>query len=164
MNAASDSTASMASQVDADETQDGASGHFPVFEAFDELGLTGRDVAELASVTPPTVSKWRKAKVKIPGEKLAFVTLVLAHLLDEVEQRNADTGVTKGAVMNARAALLYQDVLNKDLHPAQVRDGAQLFRTWWASGQAAKLQDKRFRPRDGAQILETLKRTRQFGG
>ena len=163
MNAAPDSTASMASQVDAEETLEGASGHFPVFEAFDELGLTGRDVAELASVTPPTVSKWRKAKVQIPGEKLAFLTLVLAHLLDEVEQRGDDVGVAKGAVMNARAALLYQDVLNKDLHPAQVRDGAQLFRTWWASGQAAKLQEKRFRPRDGAEILETLKRVRATG-
>lgn len=163
MSAAPDSAANMASHTDVDESLDGATGHFPVFEAFEELGLTGRDVAELADVTPPTVSKWRKAKVKIPGDKLAFLTLVLAHLLDEVEQRTEDTGVAKGAVMNARAALLYQDVLNKDLHPAQVRDGAQMFRSWWASGQAAKLQDKRFCPRDGAEVLETLKRVRNRG-
>ncbi|MBL4692566.1 MAG: hypothetical protein JKY92_04475 [Magnetovibrio sp.] len=28
-------------------------GHFPVFEAFNELGLTGRDIAEISVVTPP---------------------------------------------------------------------------------------------------------------
>ncbi len=163
MQAAPDSAASLASQDESEDAEGGLSGHFPAFEAFDELGLTGRDVAELADVTPPTVSKWRKAKVKIPGDKLACLTLVLAHLLDEVEQQTGDAGVAKGAVMNARAALLYQDVLNKDLHPANVRDGAQKFRSWWASGQAAKLQEKRFRPRDGAEILETLKRVRTNG-
>ncbi|MCW8915673.1 MAG: helix-turn-helix domain-containing protein [Magnetovibrio sp.] len=167
MTAAVDSAATMASQAECEADEDGPkshdggiSGHFPVFAAFDDLGLTGRDVAELASVTPPTVSKWRKAKVQIPGEKIAFLALVLAHLLDEAEANVDALDMDKGVLMSARAALLYQDVLNRDLHPADVREGAQRFRTWWTSGAATKLQQKRFQPRDSAELLETLKRAK----
>lgn len=135
-----------------------ASSHHPVFDAFDALGVTGRDVAELADVTPPTVSKWRSGKARIPGERLAFLTLALAHLIDEV-QAVADleaqcAGPTTaswhtrwaGRVDLARAYLAYQDVLNRDIDAGEVRGGAQTFRAWWTSGAAERLQRKRFRP------------------
>ncbi len=129
--------------TEAGEVRSGTSSHLPVFAAFVELGLTGRDVAEFADVTPPTVSKWRTGKVSIPGERLAFLSLVLAHLLDEAPQHGhgADWSDRLGA---AKAYLALQDVLNRELAVGDVRDGAQLFRTWWMSGAAARLQEKRF--------------------
>jgi len=175
MAAAVDSAPSVASQAECEEDgeRSATSGHLPVFDAFEDLGLTGRDVAELSHVTPPTVSKWRKAKVRIPGDKLAFLTLVLAHLLDEVEHMNAvnaklgiqaneENGAasTLGAIESARAQLTYQDVLNRDLPATEVRTGAQKFRIWWASGAAQKLQDKHFKPSASADVLEILKKMR----
>jgi len=133
-------------------------GHLPVFEAFNELGLTGRDISEVAVVTAPTISKWRSGKVRIPDDRLVFLTLVLAHLLDDVQaisdlesEWNSDAGAGDwGAAQDARVKaargyLALQDVLNRDLPVGDVRDGAKRFRTWWASGAAARLQEKRFR-------------------
>jgi len=159
MAAAADSAATVASQAecDVDGKGYGTSGHFPVFDAFDGLGLTGRDVAELVGVSPPTVSKWRKAKVRIPGDKLAFLTLVLAHIIDEVSmvmEANAD----QGPIEAARAALAYQDVLNQDLAASDVYAGAQRFRNWWTSGKAQHLHIKRFSPLDSADVLKVLKK------
>ncbi|MBL4615427.1 MAG: helix-turn-helix transcriptional regulator [Magnetovibrio sp.] len=164
MTAALDSTATVASpaECEAGNRRSEASGHMPVFDAFDDLGLTGRDVAELANVTPPTVSKWRKAKVRIPGEQLAFLTLVLAHLVDEAEDVNKTSiHLDTGHLDAARAQLAYQDVLNHDLPPGEVRIGAQRFRTWWASGEAQKLQDKRFQAMPDTDILDILKKMRK---
>lgn len=137
----------------------GASSHLPVFAALNELGLTGRDVAEFAGVTPPTVSKWRSGKVRIPGERLAFVTLVLAHLLDDAQAMGELGGGQSGPdgpdgedwrtrLDAAKAYLVYQDVLNRELAVSDVREGAQLFRAWWSSGAAKRLQEKRFAAHD----------------
>lgn len=144
--------------VEATEGRSGTSSHHPVFAAFNELGLTGRDVAEFAGVTPPTVSKWRSGKVRIPGERLAFLTLVLAHLLDDaqavsdLEVLSASGADARGAwstnwsaqISSAKAYLAYQEVLNRDLDGGDIREGAQLFRLWWVSGAAQRLQEKRF--------------------
>lgn len=179
MAAAADSAATMASQAEGVVAQEGrvengegsgSTGHVPVFGAFDDLGLTGRDVAELVGVTPPTVSKWRSAKVRIPNEKLAFLTLVLAHLLDEADMGRTmnvegtfDTrrGRGQGPIEAARAGLAYQDVLNRELPVADVRAAAQRFRAWWESGHAQKLQDKRFTPPASADILRALQNMRK---
>jgi transcriptional regulator with XRE-family HTH domain len=177
MAAAVDSAATMASQAERVVAQEGcvkkdegagATGHVPVFGAFDDLGLTGRDVAELVGVTPPTVSKWRSAKVRIPNEKLAFLTLVLAHLLDEADmgrtmnvEGSIDAMRGRGPIEAARAGLAYQDVLNRDLPVADVRAAAQRFRAWWESGHARKLQDKRFTPPASADILRALQNMRK---
>lgn len=145
-------------RAEAHDVTPGASSHHPVFDALDALGLTGRDVAELADVTPPTVSKWRSGKARIPGERLAFLTLVLAHLVDEAKavadleaQCAGPFGSwnTKwsGRVELARAYLAYQDVLNRDIEAGEVREGAQTFRAWWASGAAERLNRKRFQLR-----------------
>lgn len=148
----------------------GTSSHHPVFDAFDALGLSGRDLAQLADVTPPTVSKWRSGKARIPGERLAFLTLVLAHLLDEVmavADLEAQCAGPLGSwnptwaarVDTARAYLAYQDVLNRDIEAGEVRQGAQMFRAWWASGAALRLQEKRFKPHfgDEAQVTNVRK-------
>ena len=145
--------------------------HLPVFEAFNELGLTGRDIAHVVSVTPPTVSKWRRGKVRIPGDRLAFLTLVLAHLLDDAEalgaldaewstNGNGGCRVDRTRIDAARAHLVLQDVLNRDLDVSDVRNGARTFRDWWSSGAAKELQEKRFRlAEDGhaGRDLEILK-------
>ena len=129
----------------------GTSTHQPVFAAFAELGLTGRDVATFAGVTPPTVSKWRVGKVRIPGERLAFISLVLAHLLDEAPETLAGQTDWAARLGAAGAYLAYQDVLNQDLAASDVREGAQLFRAWWSSGAAKRLQEKRFTSNEGEQ-------------
>lgn len=140
------------------ESRSGTSSHLPVFAAFDELGLTSRDVAAFAGVTPPTVSKWRSGKASIGGDRLAFLTLVLAHLLDEAramvaleDQCAGEQGAWGSAwsarLDSARAYLAYQDVLSRDMDVADVREGALMFRAWWASGAAKRLQEKRFSPR-----------------
>lgn len=121
-------------------------GHLPVFEAFNELGLTGCDIADIAVVTPPTVSKWRMGKARLPNDRLVFLTLILAHLLDEVEvvKDEGKSTAHKARLDSARALLTMQDVLNKDLPVGDIRDGAKKFRTWWASGAAERLKEKRF--------------------
>jgi len=178
MTSAADSAATQAPQAECEVAQElaqathqengeangvsvGVSGHLPVFSAFDDLGLTGRDIAELADVTPPTVSKWRTAKVRIGGEQLAFLTLVLAHLLDEADKMgNLGEHAARGPVEAAHAALAYQDVLNRDLAVRDVRAGAQRFRAWWASGKALKLQEKHIQPPSNAAVLDVLKKMR----
>ena len=166
MASAADSAQTVAPQAECESNGDAnaTSGHLPVFGAFDDLGLTGRDIAELADVSPPTVSKWRTAKVRIGGENLAFLTLVLAHLLDEADKMlnlgdQADHG-ERGPVEAAHAALVYQDVLNRDLAASEVRAGAQRFRAWWSSGEAQKLQEKHIQPPSNAAVLDVLKKMR----
>lgn len=132
------------------------SGHTPVFEAFVELGLTGRDIAEIVDVTPPTVSKWKSGKARMPEDRLVFLTLILAHLLDEGE-----AAYTNDACFNsARAYFAMQDVMNKDLPAADIRNGARTFRRWWSSDAPRRLQEKRFQlslDGDGNRELEMLK-------
>lgn len=135
----------------------GQSGHLPVFEAFNELGLTGRDIATISVVTPPTVSKWRKGKVRIPDDRLVFLTLILAHLLDEAKAQSAleaEWSSENGAghwslgehsrIDAARAHLSLQEVLNNGLPGSEIREGAKRFQAWWASGAAKALQEKHF--------------------
>ena len=145
-------------QETADRFSEGVqSGHLPVFEAFVELGLTGRDIAEITDVTPPTVSKWRSCKARIPQDRLVFLTLILAHLLDDAEAINtlesghsleAGPGAWFGAkdarLNSARAYFALQDVMNKDLPVVDIRNGAKEFRRWWSSDAPKRLQEKRF--------------------
>ena len=141
------------------------SGHWPVFEALNTLGLTGRDIAEMADVTPPTVSKWRSGKVRIPGEKILFLTSALGHLLGEMEKMpvqharlESNPESHHGAFAAAQAHLRYQELLNQDLPATEMHTAMQRFSTWWASGAAQNLIDRRIRPIADADALEMLKR------
>lgn len=124
---------------------------WPVLDGLESAGLSGRDVAMVAGVSPPTVSKWRSGRIHVPGPKLAFLTLVLAHLLDDLRTMlnlEAEWG-TLSPNWSARTdprgeaalrALEIQEGLNMALPAIEVRKGAQLFRAWWASGAATDLQ------------------------
>ncbi|MBF0247561.1 MAG: hypothetical protein HQL36_05750 [Alphaproteobacteria bacterium] len=121
----------------------------PVFDGFVVLGLTGRDIAELVCVTPPTVSKWRSGVLRIPGDKLTHLTLVLAHLLDEAKahgNENVRGGDGAWALNTARERFASQDALNRNLPVTDVREGALRFRNWWASGAARRWHEDCFRP------------------
>ena len=142
--------------------------HLPVFAAFDELGFSGRDLAVLADVTAPTVSKWRSGRVRIPADRVAFLSLVLAHFIDEAkaaaeleaqcaEAEGAWSTASMGRLDAARAYLAYQDVLNRDLPAQDVREGARQFRDWWASGGAKAMEHKHCAPRLDANLMNTLK-------
>ncbi len=134
----------------------GAAEFLPVFAGFEQLGLTGRDVARLADVSPPTVSKWRRALVNIPGPKLAFLTLVLAHLLEDAKTLGGleamlstepatwgDGGPEskrQGAEAAAKALKVQESLNLVQVTPAEVRAGSHRFRDWWATGGADELQ------------------------
>ncbi len=122
-----------------------------LFEGFAKAGLTGSDLADLAGVTPPTVSKWRRGLIHIPASRVAFFTLVLAHLLEDLRDlRNLDaqinvrrSGWAEQAEIIEEVAgglLKVQEQINLEFDPREVRLGAQMFREWWDCGAALDLQ------------------------
>lgn len=123
----------------------------PLFEGFAKAGLTGADIADLAGVSAPTVSKWRRGLIHIPHSRIAFLTLALAHLLDDLRQiRILDSSVNKRSSLwceqveiieeIAGGLLKVQEQLNMELDPIEVRLGAQMFREWWERGAGIDLQ------------------------
>ena len=123
----------------------------PLFEGFAKAGLTGSDLAGLAGVTPPTVSKWRRGLIHIPASRIAFFTLVLAHLLEdlrglrvldaEINERRSGWAERVEIIEEVAGGLLkVQEQINLDIDPCEVRLGAQMFREWWDSGSALDLQ------------------------
>ena len=122
-----------------------------LFEGFAKVGLTGSDLAGLSGVTPPTVSKWRRGIIQIPPSRIAFFTLVLGHLIEDLRQlRNLDTSLNASRsewgkrveiIEEVAGGLLkVQEQLNMEIDPCEVRLGAQMFREWWDSGASANLQ------------------------
>ncbi len=123
----------------------------PLFEGFAKAGLTGSDLADLAGVSPPTVSKWRRGLIHIPPPRIAFLTLVLAHLLEDLRalrsldaqlnERRSGWGEQAEIIEEVAGGLLkVQEQINLNIDPREVRLGAQMFREWWDSGAALNLQ------------------------
>ena len=123
----------------------------PLFEGFAKAGLTGSDLANLAGVTPPTVSKWRRGLIHIPASRVAFFTLVLAHLLEDlrdlrsldaqINEQRSGWGEQAEIIEEVAGGLLkVQEQINLELDPREVRLGAQMFREWWDCGAALDLQ------------------------
>ena len=122
-----------------------------LFEGFVKVGLTGSDLASLAGVSAPTVSKWRRGLIHIPASRIAFLTLALAHLLEDLRQlRNLDAELNeRRSSWGERAEIIeevvggllkVQEQINLEIDPSEVRLGAQMFREWWDSGAATDLQ------------------------
>jgi transcriptional regulator with XRE-family HTH domain len=108
--------------------------------------VSAREIASMLGVSPPTASKWRRGRAKVPDAKLVFLTLVLAYWLDEIEREErvpigADGSAMELRLEAARRSLRLQDARNASLPPRALSEGAGQFRAWW---------DARARRRDGA--------------
>ena len=128
---------------------DGQSASSPVFDGLEKLGVNGRDIAEIAKVSAPTVSKWRKGHVPVPGEVIALLTLILASYVEDVlEQKDGASEQApvwsfhqRAGLEAAREDLSAQEIINHSLPPAAVRSGAIRFRYWWNTQLRRKMSD-----------------------
>ena len=107
--------------------------------------VSGKEIAAILGVSPPTVSKWRQGRSPIPAAKLAFLTLLLAHGLAELEERAVGAGneapfanptAAWRARLNAhiaatRRCLKLQEAVNSVLGQDAHIEGARMFRLWW---------------------------------
>lgn len=145
-----DATATQSPPADQDEDVD-----LPVFRGFDTADLTGKDLAEILGVSPPTVSKWRHGKARMPASKLAFMTLLLASRAEDLERslresiaiapdappadplavRRANLGQ---AIDSLRQCLHLQEAINTALPAESVREGSRQFRQWWEAGHRTR--------------------------
>jgi len=121
--------------------QAASEGRIPVFAGLEKAGLAGKEIAEIAGVTPPTVSKWRCGRARMPSQILIFLTLVLANRIEEMEavaDGPAGWGAPDGSTLAAVRDLLgHQERLNRLLPADAVHEGARMFRHWWhAKGHA----------------------------
>ncbi len=117
----------------------------PVFEGLNCAGVAAKTIAEMIGVSPPTVSKWRTGKAQIPAASLVFLTLILAHLIEDaetMERRFNDIGTRWDGALDEqlttmRRLLHEQEVLTATLASDVVHAGARLYRDWLQSNRAA---------------------------
>ncbi len=119
----------------------------PVFQGLEASRISGRDIAAIVGVSPPTVSKWRTGRTRMPAVTLVFLTLLLAHWLDELEhliRARSKTGQLsglwrrdrEGRLLAGRKSLEEQDAINTTLPAAALSGGERLFRDWWRARAA----------------------------
>ena len=133
----------------------------PVFDGLETLGFSGLDIAEIACVSPPTISKWRNGYVFAPNEFIILLTLVLAsHLLDVFGQNGYDkmppqafTHHQRADLVSARKNLEAQERINCNLPSIAVRAGAIRFRYWWHTQQRLKMTEMRMNTGQANQFL-----------
>ncbi len=112
-------------------------GSYPVFDGFEESRVSGKDIAAVVGVSPPTLSKWRRGRTRIPAAKLTFLTMLLANGLEELEDvrrlegNGAGSGWLDGNLRAARRCLEEQEALNAELPPAAIHEGVRMFHDWW---------------------------------
>ncbi len=128
--------------------------------------MSGKEIASILGVTPPTVSKWRKGKARVPAVKLAFLTLILANWLDEMENKarlesggdpNPDAWrpSLRHPIDAARRSLKEQEAFNAVLPPEAVLEGARLFRDWWGAAGLRNGLDVNLRPEPNPDFYST---------
>jgi len=113
----------------------------PVFEGLASAGVRAKNIAAFLQVSPSAVSKWRRGKSPVPSESLVFLTLMLAHLIEEaetLERRYDDIGARRDGVLEEqletmRRLLREQEVFTATLAAEVVHAGARLYRDWLQS-------------------------------
>ena len=108
----------------------------PVFRGLEDVTISGKEIAAIAGVTPPTFSRWRAGRASVPERKLVFLTLLLAHWIDELEALMSNQDChgkfrIETRLNTTRRCLFQQEVINQTLPPETVREGSHLFRKWW---------------------------------
>ena len=95
----------------------------------------------MLDVSAPTVSKWRNGKAQVPMPTLVFLTLILAHLIEDaeaLEKRFDGIGDRSGfwnstldeQLSTMRRFLHEQEVFTSTLPAEVVHAGARLYRDW----------------------------------
>ncbi len=115
--------------------------NLPVFDGMDKVGLTGKDLADVVGVSPPTISKWRNGKARVPGDVIALLTLVLGNRIEELQNLYSGMGAVPGSwQFQARAGinsalddLQVQEGMNRALPTKDRREGTKRFRHWWVA-------------------------------
>lgn len=133
----------------------------PVFSGLEALGFSGVDIAEIASVSPPTISKWRNGYVFTPDEFIVLLTLVLASRLIDVHDQNDDDRISSQACSRdrrdglefAQEGLKAQEKINYSLPSSAIREGAIRFRYWWHAQQRLKILGMRVNTGQANQLL-----------
>lgn len=110
----------------------------PVFEGLKGSMVSGKEIAGIVGVTPPTVSKWRKGRARPSPAKQVFLTLMLAHWLEERENSGP-------YLYQARQCLKRQEICNASLSPQAIHEGVRMFKDWWNGqcGQAPTAASRR---------------------
>jgi len=122
---------------------DGLSPHFgliqqPVFEGISSAGIPAKTIARMLGVSPSTVSKWKTGKAQIPSSSLVFLTLILAHLIEDaesLERRFEGVGTRWDGALDEqltamRRLLREQETFTATLPADVVHAGARLYRDW----------------------------------
>jgi hypothetical protein len=133
----------------------------PVFDGLETLGFSGLDIAEIACVSPPTISKWRHGYVIAPNEFIVLLTLVLAsRLIDILDQNDYDKMSSQASrhheragLESAREDLKSQERINMNLPSSSIRGGVIRFRYWWHTQQRLKISEMRMNSGQANQFL-----------
>lgn len=133
----------------------------PVFEGLSCAGVPAKSIAEVLQVSAPTVSKWRGGKTPVPSATLVFLTLMLAHLIEDaeaMERRFDDIGAQRDGTLEEqletmRRTLREQEVFTATLPADVVHAGARLYRDWLQSenGTDVVMTDYRDAPVEGVE-------------
>ena len=122
----------------------------PVFEGLETLGFSGLDIAKIACVSPPTISKWRNGYMFAPNELIVLLTLVLASRLLDISEQGEYVAMPSHRCMypisdleSAQQDLEAQEKVNYNLPSSTVRSGIIRFRYWWQTQQRLKITQMR---------------------
>ncbi|MGB0671553.1 MAG: hypothetical protein ACPGNT_08655 [Rhodospirillales bacterium] len=119
---------------------------YPVLDGLSRSPLDAAELARLLGVDEPEVEQWRDGSTRVPDAVLIFLTFLLAHSLDEMadlEDLEIAHAVPEAPwrddirlqAVQAERCLAHQEMLNADLPVEAHREGAALFRDWYARRQ-----------------------------
>ena len=123
----------------------GPEGAHPVFEGLALAGLAGKEIAQLSEVSPPTVSKWRRGRARAPLGRVIFLTMLLAHMADELQETYDGWGQAPKAwhlhmqsrIDGVLKALREQESINTGAPAGALRQGTRLYREWFRRDERA---------------------------
>ena len=110
-----------------------------------EVELSDREAAAIAGVSPATVADWHAGAVPVPAESLVLLTLVLAHLVEELAALDREWAVARFSwhlrfrerLESAWRHLAAQEAATAALPEDAVRRGHEMFREWWGGRRAS---------------------------
>ena len=125
--------------------------HDLVFRGFDESFFPLAKIALVLGVSTAKLDAWCKGRTPIPAAKLAFLTLLLADRLDQLDELGAEEESQIRPVVHndrdhwvvlkletARRCLRAQEAHVAKLPPAALREGEKLFRAVWGNHHARR--------------------------
>lgn len=107
----------------------------PVFRGLADAKIQGKEIAAIVDVAPPTYSKWRTGRLKIPAVTMVFLTLLLADRIEELlierDRHGVEDPRLEATLNSIQRHLHSQEAINCKLRPDVIRQGTRLFQQWW---------------------------------